>query len=230
MTQIKTNLNTITEQIKAAALGCNRSPDQVTLISVSKRKAVPLIQQGIEAGADHLGENYIQEAVAKIHEIGQANCTWHFIGHLQSNKARFAVPAFDYIHTVDSVKLAREINKQAAKNKKVQKILIQVNISGEETKSGIQPAQAPSLLASLADFENLSVEGLMTMPPFFPDPEQARPFFTALAELRKDLAGLNIANAPLPHLSMGMSNDFKVAIEAGATMVRVGTAIFGARD
>jgi pyridoxal phosphate enzyme (YggS family) len=173
-----------------------------------------------------VGENYLQEARDKIAALGR-QVSWHLVGHLQSNKAKGAVELFDLIHAVDRLKLARALDAAAARLGKVQDILIQVNQGGEATKSGVEPAVAADLLQEVARLPHLRVLGLMTMPPWFPDPEAARPYFRALRELRdrlRDLSGL-----PLAELSMGMSGDFAVAIEEGATLVRVGTAIFGPR-
>lgn len=228
MTSIKENISTIREQITQTALACGRDSETITLIGVSKRKSADTVSKAIAAGSNHLGENYIQEAVDKIDILGKDSACWHFIGHLQSNKARFAVQYFDYIHTVDTVKLAREINKQAAKIGKVQKIFLQVNIAQEDTKSGAGEQEAISLAREFSLFENLSLEGLMCMPPFFDDPQEARIYFKKLGLIQSQIQARGVET--LVHLSMGMSNDFHVAIEEGATMVRVGTAIFGSRD
>jgi hypothetical protein len=228
MTSIKENISTIREQITRTALACGRDSETITLIGVSKRKSADTVSKAIAEGSSHLGENYIQEAVDKIDILGKDSACWHFIGHLQSNKARFAVQYFDYIHTVDTIKLAREINKQAAKIGKVQKIFLQVNIAQEDTKSGAGEQEAISLAREFSLFENLSLEGLMCMPPFFDDPQDARIYFKKLRLIQSQIQATGIET--LVHLSMGMSNDFHVAIEEGATMVRVGTAIFGSRD
>ena len=228
MTSIKENISTIRKQITRTALACGRDPETITLIGVSKRKSADTVSKAIAAGSSHLGENYIQEAVDKIDILGKDSACWHFIGHLQSNKARFAVQYFDYIHTVDTVKLAREIDKQAAKIGKVQKIFLQVNIAQENTKSGAGEQEAISLARQFSLFENLSLEGLMCMPPFFDDPQEARIYFKKLGLIQMQIQATGMET--LVHLSMGMSNDFHVAIEEGATMVRVGTAIFGSRD
>ena len=230
MLSVKENLNRITGLIEDTCKACSRPVDSVHLIAVSKRKDVETVRQGIEAGAAHLGENYIQEAVAKIETLGKKSACWHFIGHLQSNKARFAVPCFEFIHTVDTFKLAKEINKQAAKINKVQNILIQVNISGETTKSGTTENDAVDLAREISSLDHVALKGLMCMPPFFADPEEARPYFRQLAGLKDKINALCMDGIALEHLSMGMSNDFRVAIEEGATMVRVGTSIFGERD
>jgi PLP dependent protein len=228
MTTLKENIEAIRKQITQTALACGRDPETITLIGVSKRKSADRVLKAIAAGSSHLGENYIQEAVDKIDILGKTQACWHFIGHLQSNKARFAVQYFDYIHTVDTVKLARQINKQAAKIGKVQKIFLQVNIAQEDTKSGAGEQEAISLAREFALFENLSLEGLMCMPPYFSDPEDARIYFKKLRLIQSQIMAKGVET--LAHLSMGMSNDFQVAIEEGATMVRVGTAIFGSRD
>ncbi len=228
MTTINENLEFIKKQIKETALACGRDPETITLIGVSKRKSADTVTKAIEAGSTNLGENYIQEAVEKIDTLGKTSACWHFIGHLQSNKAKFAVKYFDYIHTVDKVKLAREIDKQAAKIGKIQKILLQINIAKEDTKSGAGAEEAISLAREFSRFENLSLDGLMCMPPYFSDPEEARIYFKKLVRIKDEIQGAGL-DTPA-HLSMGMSNDFKVAIEEGSTMVRVGTAIFGSRN
>ena len=228
MTTIKENIVSIEKKIHDTALACGRDPETITLIGVSKRKTAQLVSKAIEAGSKDLGENYIQEAVEKIDFLGKESVCWHFIGHLQSNKARFAVQYFDYIHTVDKLKLAREIDKQAQKIKKTQKILLEINIAQEDTKSGAGAREAVVLAREINQFENLSLDGLMCMPPYFSDPENARIYFKKLVQIREEIMGAGLDN--VKHLSMGMSNDFQVAIEEGSTMVRVGTAIFGSRD
>ena len=229
MTDIKENYKKILDQMHRALDRAGRPRDAAILIAVSKRKTAREMMDCIDAGGSHFGENYIQEAMEKIDEIGRDRACWHFIGHLQSNKAKFAVPYFDYIHTVDSVKLAKEINKQAKKIAKVQKVFMQVNIGEESTKSGTALDGAVALAGDILAFENISVEGLMCMPPYFSDAEQARPYFQQLVAIRDDILAKYGDKLSLPQLSMGMSNDFKVALEEGATMVRVGTSIFGSR-
>ncbi len=230
MSDMKTSLLAVTEQIDRAARDCGRDPGSITLIGVSKRKSSDVVAKGIDAGLLHLGENYIQEAVEKIQELSSRKVSWHFIGRLQSNKARFAVQYFDYIHTVDSLKLAREIDRQAAKIQKVQKILVQVHIGGEDTKSGIHPDHTLGLVRDISELSHIQVQGLMCMPPYCPDPEDARPYFRQLAKLRDEIRAQDVPNVEMNHLSMGMSHDFSVAISQGATLVRVGTAIFGERQ
>ncbi len=228
--QIQSNIKKIHDDIRAAAQKSGRDSSRVTLIAVSKRKPSEMIQQAIDAGHRDFGENYIQEAMEKIDLLGRKSATWHFIGHLQSNKAKFAVKYFDLIHTVDKVKLAKEINRQAQKIGKIQEILLQVNIAQETTKSGVKENEIVDIAKQVCRFDNLHVSGLMCMPPFFDDPEDARVYFKRLKQISKDIETLNLPNTTMTHLSMGMSNDFTVAVEEGATLVRVGTAIFGARE
>ena len=227
-TWIGTNLEKVQERIAQAALGAGRNPDDIQLVAVSKTVSAATIQQAINAGVTILGENYLQEARKKIEEIGHA-VRWDFIGHLQSNKAKYVVDLFDIIQSVDRLSLAQEINRLAKKKGKTVKVLLQVNISGEEAKSGIDPAGVTALLRETLTLANLSVQGLMTMPPYFDDPEKARPYFVALRELRDSLRKEHGKYTDLKELSMGMSADFEIAIEEGSTIVRVGTAIFGER-
>ena len=227
-TTIGTNLQRVRERIAQAAIRAGRDPQDIQLVAVSKTMSTATVRQAIQAGATILGENYVQEARKKIEEIGHAP-RWDFIGHLQSNKANYVVDLFDIIHSVDRLSLAKEINKLAAKQGKTMKILVQVNISGEEAKSGIDPEGVNALVKEIVSLPNVSVEGLMTMPPFFDDPEKARPYFIALRKLRDTLREEIGEATDLKELSMGMSGDFEVAIEEGSTLVRVGTAIFGER-
>ena len=227
---IKKRLSTVKERIKKAAIDCGRDPDTIRLVAVSKTMPEDIVREAIKAGADILGENYIQEAQDKINALSSYPVSWHFIGHLQSNKAKYAVKLFDMIHTVDSLKLAKELNKQAKKINKIQKILIQVNISMESTKSGVHEEDAQKLIKEISLFENISIKGLMTMPPFFNNPEKVRPYFSALWNLRDKIRNEAIKNVRMQELSMGMTGDFEVAIKEGATLVRIGTAIFGERN
>jgi PLP dependent protein len=223
---IPQRLQDVRAAIAAAAQRSSRDPGFVRLVAVSKTVDLGRIQAAIDAGQDLFGENYLQEARDKIAVLGR-QVSWHLVGSLQSNKAREAVALFDLIHAVDRLNLARALDTAAARLGKVQDVLIQVNQAGETTKSGVDPAAAPALLQEVARLPHLRVLGLMTMPPWFPDPEAARPYFQALRELRDHLRGLT--GLPLTELSMGMSGDFAVAVEEGATLVRVGTAIFGGR-
>ena len=217
------------ERIRQAAESCSRDADSVRLVAVSKTIPAGTVKAAIEAGVAILGENYMQEAREKFNTLVQYPVSWHFIGHLQSNKAKYAVRLFDLIHSVDSFKLARELDKQAKKVDKIQQILVQVNISAEDTKSGISADEAPGLISEISRLENLSIRGLMTMPPYFYQPEKVKPFFAALRELRDRIKAQALPNVSLEELSMGMTGDFEVAIEEGATLVRIGTAIFGER-
>jgi pyridoxal phosphate enzyme (YggS family) len=226
---LKTRLEQINERIQQAAESCKRDAESVRLVAVSKTIPAERVKDAIESGVTILGENYVQEAREKFNALAQYQVSWHFIGHLQSNKAKYAVRLFDLIHSVDSFKLARELHKQAQKADKVQPILVQVNISGEGTKAGISAEEAPGLISEISRMECLSIKGLMTMPPYFYQPEKVRPFFAALRQLRDEIKNQAPANVSMQELSMGMTGDFEVAIEEGATLVRVGTAIFGER-
>ncbi len=226
---MKKRLESVRERIRNAAISSNRDPDSVRLVAVSKTKPVESILEAIEAGATIFGENYIQEAREKFTALAEHDISWHFIGHLQSNKAKYAVRQFDLIHSVDSLKLARELDRHALKNGKIQQILIQVNISGESSKSGVEEQTLLELVREAGKLENVSIRGLMTMPPFFDNPEKARPIFAALRKLRDRIEQEAIANVFMEELSMGMTGDFEAAILEGATLVRVGTAIFGSR-
>ena len=227
---MKENLELIKKRIADAATDCGRDPETVRLVAVSKMVDADRMAEAIDAGAVILGENYIQEARDKFNAMNDRPVQWHFIGHLQSNKAKYAVRIFDLIHSVDSLKLAKALDKEARKCGKVQEILVQVNISREETKSGIAETDAVELVAKISQLVNIRVKGLMTMPPFFDAPEQARPFFRQLARLRDRIVDHKIPGVKMDELSMGMTGDFEVAIKEGATLVRIGTAIFGARQ
>lgn len=226
--EIQHNISAIKKRISQAAKGCWRNPDEVRLVAVGKTQKTSTISHAISGGAEIIGENYIQEAREKFDALFHMEAKWHFIGHLQSNKAKYAVRIFDLIHSVDSLKLARTLDKYAYKAGKQQRILLQVNISGESTKSGVGDEQAIALVQSILALENLKIRGLMTMPPFFDAPEKARPYFKALRKMRDRIE--HQIGIKLPDLSMGMTGDFEVAIEEGATMVRIGTALFGARQ
>lgn len=226
---MKERLESVLARIRKAALDCGRDPQSVRLVAVSKTVAAERVREAIAAGVDTLGENYIQEARSKIDALAALPVAWHFIGHLQSNKAKYAVRLFELIHSVDSLKLALELDRQAAKAGKTQRVLVQVNVSGEATKSGASEAEAGRLVEEMGKLAHLSVEGLMTMPPFFDQPEKARPYFRALRRLRDNLQAKNLPGVELRELSMGMTGDFEAAIAEGATLVRIGTAIFGER-
>jgi pyridoxal phosphate enzyme (YggS family) len=246
MSAIKENLLRVMERIEKAAQRSGRDPKEIRLVAVSKTVEPARIKEAIEAGVSILGENYVQEAKKKIEEIGRPACTepasrslaegrrfgegrpaaWHFIGHLQSNKAKYAVHLFDMIHSLDSIALAEELNRRAEQAGQMMKVLIEINLSGEATKFGTGESEILNLARRILQLNHLSLEGLMTMPPYFDSPEMSRPYYIQLRELKERLVEKGI---PIRELSMGMSNDFEVAIDEGATYVRVGTAIFGER-
>ena len=226
---VQENLKTVKDRIAFAARHAGREPSSVTLVVVTKTVDHARIREAVAADAAVLGENRVQEAKEKIEALG-ALASWHLIGHLQTNKAKYAVKLFDLIHSVDTIELARELDRQAAKSGKVQDILIEVNIAGEEQKAGVAAKNAPGLVREAARLKNLRIRGLMTMPPYSEDPEASRPFYRRLRELAAAINKEAIPGVSMGTLSMGMSGDYEVAISEGATMVRVGTAIFGSRS
>ena len=228
MSEIAENLARVRERIEAAARRSGRKPERVRLVAVSKTVDPERMRRAIQAGAKILGENYVQEAQKKIEVLGH-EISWHFIGHLQRNKAKVAVHLFDLIHAVDSINLAQELDRQAKLRGKVLPVLLQVNIAGEVTKFGAQEKEILLLAEKFSAMEGIEVKGLMTMPPFFEDPEASRPYFVELRKLGERLVQQKTPGISMEELSMGMSNDFEVAVEEGATLVRVGTAIFGPR-
>lgn len=228
-TAISTRLQRVRERITETCIHCGRAPGTVRLVAVSKTMPIDVVRSAIQSGAEILGENYIQEAREKCRELSDMPVSWHFIGHLQTNKAKYAVKLFDLIHTVDSVHLAAELDREARKIGKVQQILIQVNAGNELSKSGVAPELARQLIQDIAGYANISVQGLMAIPPFFDAPEKVRPYFRQLRKLRDSLQDAKSPGPHLAELSMGMTGDFEAAIEEGATLVRIGTAIFGER-
>jgi pyridoxal phosphate enzyme (YggS family) len=225
MPTVKENLLRVMEKIEEAARKIGRDPNEIKLVAVSKTVEVDRIMEAIEAGVSILGENYVQEAQKKIEEIGRP-VSWHFIGHLQTNKAKYAIRLFDMIHSLDSVPLAEELNRRAEQADRVMGVMIEVNLSKEATKFGTDEEVVVNLAKRIQNLNHLSLEGLMTMPPYFDSPELSRPYYIALRELKEKMVKEGV---PMKDLSMGMSNDFEIAIEEGATYVRVGTAIFGPR-
>ena len=220
------NLISIQQRIRAACARAGREAASVTLLAVSKTHPPETIQAAVNCGLLHFGENKIQEAKAKI-PLCPGKARWQFIGHLQSNKVRDAVELFEMIQGVDSLGLAREISKRAEQAAKTVPILLEVNVAGEASKFGYQPARLLAELKELNALPKIEIHGLMAIPPFSPLPEKSRPYFQRLRELK--IESEKILGFPLPHLSMGMSGDFEVAIEEGATIVRIGTALFGER-
>jgi len=227
-TDIAIHIAQIRQKIADAAARVHRSPDAVKLLAVTKTVSPAVVAQAIEAGATMLGENYVQEAKEKIPAVGR-HIQWHMIGHLQTNKAKYVVNLFDYIHSVDRLELAQELNKRSGMTGRKMNILIEVNVSGEKTKNGISADQASELIKTVSTLENVSIRGLMTMAPYSDDPENSRPYFSALKTLQKNILREGIDGIQLEELSMGMTDDFEVAIEEGATIVRIGRAIFGER-
>jgi len=214
----------IKAEIALAANNANRSAEEIKLVAVSKTHPANTIKEAIEAGARVFGENKVQEAEGKIAEIGREAAEWHLIGHLQSNKARKAVRLFDVIHSLDSLELAERLERICEEEERAElTVLVQVDLGQEATKNGIEEKDLPALVEFLRDCKHLKFDGLMILPPFFEDLEKVRPFFRRLRELRDEIC-------PNGELSMGMSHDFAVAIEEGATVIRVGTAIFGERE
>lgn len=224
---IKERVEGIRERIAAAALRVGRDPGTVLVVAVAKTFPASAIQEAIAAGINDIGENRVQEARVKIPEV-DLPCLWHMVGHLQTNKARLAVRLFDWIQSLDSLKLAQELEKAASGLGKRVRALVEVNLGQEPSKTGVAERDLFPFLERAGSFPHLHIEGLMTMPPFEPDPEAVRPFFRRLCGLR-DEAASRFPHLTLTHLSMGMSHDFEVAVEEGATMVRIGTAIFGDR-
>jgi pyridoxal phosphate enzyme (YggS family) len=225
---IAENLKSVRDRIAAAAKRAGRDPSSVTLVVVTKTVEPDRIREAVAAGATVFGENRVQEAKEKIEKLGRI-VSWHLIGRLQTNKAKYAVKLFDLIHSVDGRELAKEIDKQAAKIGKVQDVLIEVSIAGEAAKAGVGIGDAPDLIRETAKLRNIRIQGLMTMPPYSENPEDSRPYFMRLRDLADAIIKEDIPRVSLQELSMGMSGDFEVAVEEGATMVRVGTAIFGER-
>jgi len=227
MSDISTNLAIIRKAIEAAATAAGRNPEEISLIAVSKMKPRQAVEAAFSAGQSAFGENKVQEAASK-YASPLHGAELHLIGPLQSNKTRDAAALFNWIHTVDRLKILHRLDTQLQENGRTIKALIQVNLAGESQKSGCSPEQLPALIEAFQGASRLSLQGLMIIPPFSDDPEETRPWFKRLRMLRDDLvASTGVA---LPQLSMGMSGDYQVAIEEGATMVRIGTAVFGERD
>lgn len=226
---IEEQLKEIQERIEKAALKAGRNPEEITLIAVSKTYPVSAIEQAIKAGSKDFGENRVQELVDKIEQVKE-DVKWHLIGHLQTNKVKYITGKVNLIHSVDSLKLAQEIQRQSLKQDVISNILIEVNVAKEESKHGVYLEEVEALIREIANLSHVRVQGFMTVAPFVEDPEMNREVFQKLYKLSVDIQKQNIDNISTNILSMGMSNDFEVAIEEGATMVRVGTAIFGKRD
>lgn len=226
---ISENLEWVKSRIADATGKSGRAPESIRLVAVSKTVSIEKIIEAREAGAELFGENRVQEALEKIDRLGPDGPVWHFIGHLQKNKVKQILGRFELIHSVDSVDLAKVINEKSQARNLITPILIQVNVSGEAAKFGLAPDALEGALRALSKLSAVRVEGLMTIPPNDSDPEKSRKFFSRLRELRDQMAELGLEGIYLRELSMGMSSDFTVAIEEGATLVRVGSALFGDR-
>lgn len=226
---IPANVKMIRERIARCCERIGRDPVEVTLVAVAKTFPAETVREVVQAGVGDIGENYVQELQHKREVLGDKGIRWHFVGHLQSNKARMVAPFAHLIHAVDSVALARELDRRVREAGRVLDVLIEVNTTGEGSKFGVRPDGAESLVRSMQPFRNLRIAGLMTIGPFLPDPEGSRPMFRLLRELRDSIAAVPQDNVTMRHLSMGMTGDFEVAIEEGATIIRIGTAIFGHR-
>jgi pyridoxal phosphate enzyme (YggS family) len=221
MTGIAGNYQKILERIRKAALSSGRRPDSIQLIAVTKTVAPDRIREAVACGVKHIGENRVQEGLSKRDALAGCNLTWHFIGHLQTNKARKVVENFDWVHSVDRVEAAEALARHVS-NRPPLPVLIEVKLQEEPNKSGVLPSELDTLVSSVRRYEGLDLRGLMAVPPVFEVAEQSRPFFQRLRKLAQD--------SGLRELSMGMTHDFEVAVEEGATMVRIGTGLFGARS
>jgi PLP dependent protein len=228
MADVAANHREIVEQIRVAAVSAGRDPREVRILAATKAQDIQSIKAAIASGVLLIGENYVQEARSKRESLS-GHLEWHMIGHVQRNKTRAAVEIFDVIESLDNAELARELDKEGRKRNVKVRALVNVNIGGEETKSGIAKDKVTELLRSIGELTYLSIEGLMTVPPFRETCEEARPYFRELRQLRHELQSLKLPNVDLRELSMGMTHDYKVAVQEGATIVRIGTALFGPR-
>jgi PLP dependent protein len=228
---LRERLDEVREKIATVARRCGREPKEITLVAVSKTHPVSVVREALGAGIADFGENRVQEAESKITALRSHAARWHLIGHLQGNKARRAVKLFDVVHTLDSVSLADRLDRACAEENRAElPVLIQVDLAGETTKSGVPATGLTELVGIVNQYSRLRLQGLMTLPPFYEDSERVRRFFRRLRELRDELQATGNFDEQQGQLSMGMSHDFEVAIEEGATIVRVGTAIFGERN
>lgn len=228
MSYIENNLNEVRAKMSEAIKNSGRAEEDVTLIAVTKTYGVDVINEAIDCGVTDIGENRVQEIMEKYESVKPVR--WHLIGHLQKNKVKYIIDKVELIHSVDSFELAKEIDKHAKKHNKIQKILLEVNVSGEESKFGIRPDECCEICRQISMLENVKIEGLMTVAPFVDDEKILGDVFSGLKELSEKIDAEKIENVDMKRLSMGMTNDFPLAISHGATMVRVGTGIFGKRD
>jgi pyridoxal phosphate enzyme (YggS family) len=228
MVDVAANYRKIIDRISEAALRVGRNPREIKLLAAAKSQSVELVQAAIAVGVRLIGENYVQEAEGKRQVISEA-VEWHMIGHLQRNKVKTALSTFNLIQSLDSVALARELDKEGRRSGKKVRTLIEINLGDEQAKSGIRRGKVAELVERLSEMAHLQVEGLMAVPPFKENPEEIRPYFRSLKELQVELQGRKIPNGSFNELSMGMTHDYPIAIEEGATIVRIGTALFGSR-
>lgn len=226
---LQEQLVNVQKEIEKACERGNRNREDVTLIAVSKTKPISTLKEAYDLGVRVFGENKVQELVDKYEALPK-DIHWHMIGHLQRNKVKYIIDKVDCIHSVESVRLAETIEKEAAKHDRIIDVLVEVNVAGEDSKFGLAPSEVPAFIEEIAKFPHIRVKGLMTIAPFVENPEENRPIFKVLRELSVDITKKNIDNVIMNVLSMGMTNDYQVAVEEGATMVRVGTGIFGERD
>jgi len=226
---IAERLEKIRQRIAGACDRAGRNPAEVTLIAVAKTFPPDAVREAVALGAVDVGENYVQELLSKREILDALPIRWHFIGHLQRNKVRFIVPWVRMIHAVDSLALASDIDRQALKSGSTVDVLVEVNTTGEESKFGVSPGEVAGFVRNLSDLSSINIAGLMTIGPFLPDPEGSRPMFRTLRTLRDEIRATGQRNASMEVLSMGMTGDFEVAIDEGATHVRIGTALFGSR-
>lgn len=228
MIDVAANCRKILDSIAEATAKSRRDAGQVKLLAATKSQSIELLRAAVDAGITLIGENYVQEAASKKPLISEA-IEWHMIGHLQRNKVKAAVDLFDVFESLDNLPLARELDKEGQKQNKFVRVLVEVNLGGEESKTGVKESEAAFLVQQLASLSHLRVEGLMSVPPYSEDPEEVRPYFRKLRLLQEKLGEIRSPRLELRELSMGMSHDYGVAIEEGATIVRIGTALFGAR-
>lgn len=228
MSEITQNIDEINARIARAAERSGRKKEDILLLAVTKTIDIPRIKQAVDYGLTQLGENKVQEIMDKYGTLG-SDVKWHLIGHLQTNKVKYIIDKVDFIHSVDSIKLAQEINKRAEQKNKVMNILIEVNIAEEESKFGVKPEEIENLIAEISQMKNICVKGLMTVAPFVENSEENRNCFSQMRQLLVDINAKNMNNVNMDVLSMGMTGDYEVAIEEGATIVRIGTGIFGKR-
>jgi PLP dependent protein len=226
---IQVNIADIKEEIKQICQNCGRNPDDITLVVVTKTVDPERINHAVDSGISNLGENKVQEIMDKYEAVSK-NIKWHLIGHLQTNKVKYIIDKVELIHSVDSVKLAEEISKRAEKYDITKDVLVQINVAEEESKFGIDLDEAVNFVKSISVFDNIRIKGLMTIAPYSENPEGVRLVFRQLKEKFDELSQMNLPNTEMKYLSMGMSNDYQIAIEEGANMIRIGTAIFGKRD